>query len=289
MTIRRALPQPVKNAGRLVSVGVGTVTASRRQLPGFILVGAQRAGTTSLFRALQSHPLVHSANYHKGVNYFDVNYHRGFDWYQGHFPLATSLRGRTQGLRGEPITFEASGYYMFHPCAPERMAQHLPDVRILAMLRDPVERAWSAYKHEHARGFESESFDRALALEDERLAGQAERMAQDPLYQSVSHRHHAYVRRGQYAEQLRRIGELFPRERIHVVESESFFEHPERTFAGVLDFLGLPIVMPERFDRWNGRPSAPMSDSTRARLRRHFRSHDDALSDFLGRPPAWAS
>lgn len=289
MTIRRALPHPVKTAGRVLSVGVGSATASRRQLPTFILVGAQRAGTTSLFRALLSHPMIHSANFHKGVNYFDVNYHRGLPWYQGHFPLAASLRTRTRGLPGDPITFEASGYYMFHPCAPQRLAQHLPDVRIVAMLRDPVERAWSAYKHEHARGFESESFDRALELEHERLEGQADRMLADPLYQSFSHRHHAYVQRGQYAEQLNRLGELFPREHIHVMESEAFFEHPERTFAGVLDFLGLPVVMPERFDRWNGRPSAPMSATTRSRLRSHFAGHDDSLVEFLGRQPAWTT
>ncbi|UFN46305.1 sulfotransferase family protein [Nocardioides okcheonensis] len=289
MTIRSSMPHPVKTAGRVLSVGVGSATASHRQLPTFILVGAQRAGTTSLFRALMAHPLIHSANYHKGVNYFDVNYQRGFDWYQGHFPLRASLKARSRGVEGDPITFEASGYYMFHPCAPARMAEHLPDVRVLAMLRDPVERAWSAYKHEHARGFETEEFERALDLEDERLEGQAERMLADPLYQSSSHRHHAYVRRGHYAEQLARIGEHFPREQVHAVESESFFEHPEQTFAGILDFLGLPVVMPDRFDRWNGRPSAPMAATTRARLREHFAPHDDALGDFLGRRPAWTT
>ena len=289
MTTRAAVPHRLKVMGRRMSIRVGSVTPAKRQLPSFILVGAQRAGTTSLYRALMSHPLIHSANYHKGVNYFDVNYHRDFAWYQGHFPTASHVRRANRSVAGEPITFEASGYYMFHPCAPERMAHHLPDVRILAMLRDPVERAFSAYKHELARGFETESFERALDLEDERLAGQAERMLADPGYQSFSHRHHAYLRRGQYAEQLRRLGEYFPAEQIHAVDSESFFEHPETTFTGLLEFLGLPIVMPDRFDRWNGRPSSPMLEDTRTRLREHFSSHDQALAELLGREPAWAS
>jgi hypothetical protein len=287
MTVRTAVPDPVKTAGRAVSVRIGAATSRRRQLPAFIVVGAQRAGTTSLFRALMSHPLVHSANYHKGVNYFDVNYHRDVAWYQGHFPTTAHLRRRTEAA-GDPITFEASGYYMFHPCAPERMARHLPEVRVLAMLRDPVERAYSAWKHELARGFETEPFERALDLEDERLAGEAERMRADPGYQSFSHRHHAYLRRGQYAEQLERLREHFPAEQVHTIDSESFFEHPESTFAGVLEFLGLPLVLPERFDRWNSRPSSPMPEETRARLREHFRSHDRALADLLGREPAWA-
>ena len=90
------------------------------------------------------------------------------------------------------------------------MAHHLPDVKILAMLRDPVERAFSAYKHELARGFETEPFDKALELEDERLEGEVERMLADSDYQSFSHRHHAYLRRGHYAEQLNRLRSSFP-------------------------------------------------------------------------------
>jgi hypothetical protein len=287
MSIRTAVPHPVKTVGRGVSVRVGSATASRRQLPSFILVGAQRAGTTSLFRALMSHPMVHAANYHKGVNYFDVNYGRDFSWYRGHFPTSTLLRKRTRGSAGEPITFEASGYYMFHPWAAVRIARHLPDVRIVAMLRDPVERAYSAWKHELARGYETETFECALELEDERLAGQEERMLADPDYQSFSHRHHAYVRRGQYAEQLHRLHRNFAPDRVHVIESELFFTRPETTYGGLLDFLGLPSVLPERFDRWNGRPSSPMEDSTRVRLREHFSTHDEALAALLGRDPAW--
>jgi hypothetical protein len=289
MSVRASVPHPLKTAGRAVSVRVGSATSRSRQLPSFVLVGAQRAGTTSLFRALLSHPLVYSANFHKGVNYFDVNYHRDLAWYQGHFPTAASLRKRTRGAAGEPITFEASGYYMFHPCAPERLARHLPEVRILAMLRDPVERAYSAHKHELARGYETEPFERALELEDERLAGQEEAMRADPGYQSFSHRHHAYLRRSQYAEQLVRLRQFFPADRIHVIESEAFFEQPEPTYRRVLDFLELPPVLPERFDRWNGRPSAPMPEVTRARLREHFSSHDADLASLLGRDPAWAS
>jgi Sulfotransferase domain len=289
MTVRTVVPHRVKVAGRRASVRIGSVTATRRQLPSFIVVGAQRAGTTSLFRALMSHPLIHSANFYKGVNYFDVNYYRDFSWYQGHFPTTSYLRSRSRSVPGEPITFEASGYYLFHPGAAERIARHLPEVRILAMLRDPVERAFSAYKHELARGFETESFERALDLEDERLHGQGDRMLADDRYRSFSHRHHGYVHRGQYAEQLARMRRHFPADQIHVLDSESFFEQPETTYGAVLDFLGLPQVLPAAFDRWNARPSSPMAESTRARLREHFLGRDRALAEMLGRDPAWLS
>ena len=286
MSVRAAAPHPVKAAGRTVSVRLGTATAARRQLPSFLLVGAQRAGTTSLFRALLSHPLVFGANYHKGVNYFDVNYDRGPAWYRGHFPTVASVERRAGG-RGRAVTFEASGYYMFHPWALSRLTRDLPEVRLVAMLRDPVERAYSAWKHELARGYETESFERALELEDERLSGQRERMLADPGYQSFSHRHHAYVRRGQYDEQLRRMYQLVGRERVHVVESELFFTEPEETYGRLLAFLDLPPLMPGGFDRWNARPSAAMPAATRAHLREHFAGHDEALAGLLGREAAW--
>jgi hypothetical protein len=287
MTLRKSVPEPLKKVGRAGSVRWGTATAGIRMRPAFILAGAQRTGTTSLFRALMAHPLVHPANFHKGVNYFDVNYARGMAWYQGHFPVRRLAELRARRRDASPVTFDASGYYMFHPLAAERMAADLPDVKIITMVRDPIERAHSAHKHELARGFETEPFERAISLEDDRLAGEVERICSEPGYYSSTHRHHAYVRRGQYAEQLQRLLKHFTADQLLVVESENFFEKPELEFERVLRFLELPVEMPERFDRYNARPRAPMSEETRAHLLEHFRPHDEALADLLGHRPAW--
>ena len=135
------------------------------------------------------------------------------------------------------MVFEASGYYVYHPFALERIAHDMPSVKLVVMLRDPVERAFSAYKHELARGFERESFEKALELEDSRLAGEIDRMQADPRYESVAHRHHSYRRRGHYAEQLERTFRLFPREQVHVIDSEAFFAEPASEYERVLAFL----------------------------------------------------
>ena len=108
--------------------------------PSFILAGAQRCGTTSLFRALMEHPVILSPVYHKGVNYFDLNYDKGWSWYQGHFPVRAFAAVRTRHNGDVPVTFEASGYYMYHPHAAARLAHDLPQVKVLVMLRDPIER-----------------------------------------------------------------------------------------------------------------------------------------------------
>ncbi len=235
-SVRKAAPEPVRKVGRRAYLQVGTATAPLRLQPGFIMIGAQRCGTTSLFRALMAHPQVVRPAFHKGINFFDLNYYRGTAWYRGHFPVARVAQAAT-ARHGGPVTFEASGYYMYHPFAMERLARDLPGVKLVVMLRDPVERAFSAYKHEYARGYEWESFEKALELEDDRLIGETDRMRADPAYESFTHRHHSYTRRGHYADQLERIFGLFPREQVHVMDSEAFFERPEQEFREV---TGLP-------------------------------------------------
>jgi hypothetical protein len=150
-----------------------------------------------------------------------------------------------------------------------------------------VERAYSAYTHERARGFETESFERAIELEPQRLQGEAERMIADPGYLSHSHQHHAYVTRGQYAEQLARLERIFGRDRVHVVDSGDFFTKPEPAYDGVLEFLGLPLTGYPQFEQHNARPRPPISESLATRLDAHFLPYDKQLRAWLPRPPSW--
>jgi hypothetical protein len=278
----------MRHWGRDAALGLGRATTAFRSPPDFIMVGAQRAGTTSLFRALMSHPQVMRPTVSKGVNYFDLNYHRGWNWYLGHFPVARAAEWRTRSV-GEPAVFEASGYYLYHPFTARRMAADLPGAKLVVMLRDPVERAYSAYQHEKARGFEWETFDEALRLEDQRLVGELDRMRRDPTYESFSHRHHSYLHRGRYAEQLERLYAFFPREQVHVMMSESFFADPATEFRALLGFLGLQQEADVPFERYNAQPRGAMPEDTRLRLRDHYAPHDEALTALLGRPLPWAT
>lgn len=286
-SLKRRVPPSVKELGRRAQAPVGRATASARMMPSFIVAGAQRCGTTSLYRALLSHPAILSPVYHKGVNYFDVNYQRGPDWYRSHFPLRASAALRARRAADAAITFDASGYYMFHPLAAERIGRDLPGVRVIVMLRDPVERAYSAYRHELARGFETESFERALELEDDRVEPELAAMLADPTYQSFEYRHQAYRRRGQYAEQVQRLADAVGREQVLVVESQDFFTTPETEYRRITDFLGLHPHQPRTFERWNARPGSAMSDEAAGFLRSAFATHDQALAELLGHPPSW--
>jgi hypothetical protein len=286
ISVRKSAPEIVKRAGRHAYVLAGTATAGLRLQPDFIMIGAQRSGTTSLFRALLAHPQVIRPTFHKGINYFDLNYFRSLRWYRGHFPVA-GLAARQTARHGGPVVFEASGYYLYHPFALERIAHDMPSVKLVVMLRDPVERAFSAYKHELARGFEWESFEKALELEDSRLAGEIDRMRADPRYESVAHRHHSYRHRGHYAEQLERAFRLFPRQQVHIIDSEAFFAEPAGEYEHVLAFLGLRPFQPANFDRYNTRPGTGMAPGTRRMLTEYYRTHDARLASLLGREPRW--
>jgi len=283
----RTVPPAARRAAHAVSVNAGRLTHQARMLPGFLIVGAQRCGTTSMYRTLSQHPAILKAVLHKGVHYFDTGYDHGLAWYQGHFPLRARAAAVRRVTGDHPLTFESSPYYLFHPLAAARISRDLPGVKLIVLVRDPVERAYSAHAHELARGFETEPFERALDLEEARLAGQAEKIIADPGYHSHDHQHHGYRARGRYADQLERLAQLVGRDRVHVVDSGRFFTDPERAYDHVLDFLGLRNHGYPLFERHNARPRAPMPESLRAELGDYFAPHDEKLTDWLGRPPSW--
>jgi hypothetical protein len=177
---------------------------------------------------------------------------------------------------------------MFHPLAAERINRELPGVKLLVLLRDPVERTYSAHAHEVAHGYETQPYEQALELEEARLQGEAERIVADPAYNSYSHQHYSYRTRGQYAEQLERLEKTFGRKRIHVVDSGEFFADPGPVYGQVLEFLGLPRSHSPAFMQRNARPrSSPMTKSVRSALEQHYRPYDERLAKWLGREPSW--
>lgn len=266
---------------------VGRATSRSRALPGLVICGGQRCGTTSMYKALVQHPTIFRPVWRKGVHYFDMATDRDLDWYRSHFPLQWQL-DRASRRHGTPaLCFESSPYYLFHPLAADRIAAELPAVRVLVLVRDPVERAYSAHAHERARGFEDLGFEEALDREDERLAGEAERLAADPTYRSHAHRHQAYRSRGEYAPQLERFDALVGRDRLKVVDSHRFFTEPEQVFAEVLDWLGVAARGRQEFEQHNARPRPDLAGGVRARLDEHYVPFDEALTSWLGHVPTW--
>ncbi|WP_262848561.1 sulfotransferase family protein [Mumia quercus] len=283
--VRDAMPASLGRWVRRAATFWGTATSRWRMEPDFIIVGAQRCGTTTLYRVLSEHPDVVRPTLSKGIGYFDLHYARGRRWYRGHFPVRFLADRRAR--HGRAFTFESSGYYLFHPLAAERIAADLPRTRLVVLVRDPVERAYSAHRHELARGFETEPFEEALKLEDERLAGEEQRLVEDPSYQSFEHRHHGYLARGRYAPQIRRLQEAVGDDRVYVMDADRFFDTPQEEFARLCAWLGMPAWTPDAVEQWNARQRDPMPAELRRSLEAEFADLDDELSQMLGRPVSW--
>ncbi len=264
-------------------------TSAVRPPPDFLVIGAQRAGTTSLFRALATHPGVLTPVLQtKGVHYFDTSYDKPLDWYLAHFPTTLARKLAQRRTRVAVVSGEASPYYVFHPAAPARIARDLPETRLIVMLRDPVVRAHSHYHHMLFEGHESAAtFEEAIDLEPARLEGEEERLLADPGYVSKHHQHHSYLARGEYASQLQRLQALFPPERMLVLDSHRVFAEPREGLRRVLHFLGLPEHPAVAFKALNSGEYPKMLPGTQRRLREHFEVSDRELPRLLEWTPSW--
>jgi sulfotransferase family protein len=271
------IPKPVRAVLRNAVWSYGKATAALRPLPDFLIIGAQKAGTTALYAYLRQHPQITGPSW-KEVSFFDRHYARGEAWYRGNFP--NSLRAR--GLVGE-----ASPSYLFHPLAPERVAALVPQAKLVALVRNPADRAFSHYQHEVALGREPLSFEQALEAEDERLRGEEDRMRSDPAYFSQAWWDYTYRARGRYAEQLERWLAVFPREQLLIVPNEDLDAEPGETHARVLAFLGAEPHRLESYPRVFERQYAPMRAETRARLTAEFEEPNARLYELLGRNLGW--
>jgi hypothetical protein len=232
-------------------------------LPDFVIIGAQKGGTSFLYHLLTRHPLVEPAA-RKELHFFDQPelFDNGAGWYRRCFPRLGSKDGQRS------ITGEATPYYLFDPPVAKRMAEIVPKARLIALLRNPVDRAYSHYQMQVKRGTEPRTFEEAMEQE-----------------------HSSYVSRGIYVDQLLRWFEFFGKEQMLILKSEDFFERPVETLKVVLAFLDLPDWQPEASElqqrRHVGTYKQKMDPSTRQRLEAYFEPYNQRLYECLDVDFGW--
>lgn len=288
---KRWVPVRHQRAVAQARLQVRSYLDSARPLPDFLIIGAMRSGTSSMYKYLEQHPAVVSS-LTKETDYFAGSYHRGERWYRAHFPSRPEAAIRRCRCGRDPLAFEATPYYLFHPHAPGRAAACVPDARIVVLLRNPVERAYSHHQHEVRRGNDHLSFDEAIEREEERLTPELERLLADPSYDSSPLRCFSYLARGRYAEQLERWFEHYDPARVHLVRSEDLYREPARTYDRLLQFLELPAWTPAEFRNHSyiGSIRPPMSgvpEETRSRLQAYFAPQNRRLAELTGQDFGW--
>lgn len=272
------------------------------RLPDFLIIGAMKSGTSTLRANLDAHPDVFCA---REQHFFNLHYGKGTDWYRAKFAGAGDVR-----LIGEKCP-----EYLHNPVAVDRMASLLPDARLIVLLRDPVERAYSHYWQERRIGKETLEFADAVAAEPRRIAEGATRFS--------------YIDRGRYLAQLERICQRYPRDALLVLVFEELREAPSKVFGAACRFLGiddtfLPPAVDEvrnpyrtyrpqwlfralaKNDRWRKLPPGvavriqkmmtrqigypAMDAGLRRQLEERFRDENRALAAWLGRDlSVWSS
>jgi hypothetical protein len=257
----------------------GEASSNGGRLPDFIIVGAQKSGTSSLYRWLGEAASIEVPS-KKELHFFDTNFRRGADWYRSFFA------GR-DGPSAGALTGEATPYYLFHPLAPARVRETVPEVRLIAVLRNPVERAVSHYYHELGNGVESLPLEAALDQEPDRLAGEAERMVAEPGYESFNHRHFSYQARGVYVDQLEDWRKHFPADQLLVVKSERLFEDTAAEMGRVMEFLGVEPEPPEHLPAWNQRAYPSVPPEVERRLAERFAADNERLYRLIGEDFGW--
>jgi len=252
-------------------------------LPDFLIIGAQKCGTTFLYQLLVQHPRVKPA-FLKEVHYFDLNFRKGNKWYRSHFPVQIR-NSRTY------ITGEASPYYLFHPHAAKRASMVVPDAKLIVLLRSPVDRAYSHYQHQVKRvsgkARESLTFEEAIEAEERILPAEVSKMLQDEYYVSLRHRTRSYLSRGRYVDQLLAWSCFYPRRRMLVLKSEDLFDDTTNVLERVLDFLEIPHWTPETYSIPNKREYTGVNPFVRQRLDEYYEPYNQRLYDYLGVDFGW--
>jgi hypothetical protein len=210
-------------------LGANLLDNRGRPLPDFVIIGAQKAGTSSLFEYLVQHPNV-QGSFIKEVQFFTRRHwlgERGYRAFFGKNPPNGTLCG------------EATPYYLFSGDAPQRASAMIPQAKLIILLREPVSRAYSHYKHNCRRGDENRPFEDAIAA-DLKIVRETKGIGRANGEEEHSYRHHSYIRRGLYVEQIERWLKFYPREDIFIGKAEDFFSDASGVTAQVVEFLGLP-------------------------------------------------
>ncbi|MFD4854754.1 sulfotransferase domain-containing protein [Bacillus mycoides] len=251
---------------------------TNKSIPHFLIIGAQKCGTTSLYNYLIQHPQVHAAS-HKELHFFDIYFKKGMEWYYKQFPLIK--------LDEPVITGEASPYYIFHPHAPKRIASILPNVKLIILLRNPVDRAYSHYYHQVRMQTENLSFKQAIYEENNRLKPELIKMVNDENYYSIPYQYYSYLARGRYIEQLQNWMNLFPKKQFLILKSEDFFSDPNFIFQTVLDFLGISPYQLKEYKKENTNNYPILDINTKNELYNYYDNYNLRLYNYLGTNFNW--
>jgi len=276
-------------------------TRKSRILPNFIIIGAARAGTTSLYAYLITHPNVLTP-VKKEINFFNYAYHDNLDWYKIYFSTTVEqIKIKKKNNNSICITGESSPSYFIDPRIPKRIFKKLPNMKLIVLLRNPIDRAISHYHHNVLFGIESLTFEEAINQEDSRINESHSSIKKDNFnhndtisyflkllrFQPENYFKFSYLNSGKYFEHIQNWIKIFPKNQLLILKSEDFFNNPKKYFKHVQKFLDLPYFDLVNYNRHFEIQYPPINDNLRKSLAVYFKPHNEKLYEFLNEDFCW--
>ena len=211
------------------------MTASMRVLPDFIIIGSMKCGTTSLYYDICEHPCTLAAAYDE-IGFFDSNFHLGINWYRSMFPRKKQIEDVKQ-KEGTAITGEDTPFYFWNPIAAKRIKKLLPNIKLITILRNPIDRAYSEYQDWVGRESNSPSFETVVENELNIQRKYPSLITEENF--KVFNQKNSHLLKGVYVDQLKIWRELFPKEQIFTLSTENLNSEPIASLELVFQYLNL--------------------------------------------------
>ena len=277
----------VKNLTRsiyniILKRGISGITSTRRVLPDFIIIGTVRSGSTSLYYNICSHPSILPASYDE-IGFFDSNYHLGMNWYRSMFPLKSDME-RIRSETKYALTGEDTPFYFWKIDAANRIRKILPKIKLIAILRNPVQRAYSNYYLGVRGGTEKLTFEEAVRKELDTLP--ENKILAENIFKFCNVRR-SYIAKSLYVYQMKIWFERFSKNRLFVISTEEMSKSPAHTMNQAYEFLGLPKYENTFFEKRKKASYEKMGDNIRKELEEFFKPHNEELFKLIGKSFDW--
>jgi len=259
------------------------ITGPLRVLPDFIIIGSMKCGTTSLYYDICEHPCASPAAYDE-IGFFDSNFHLGLNWYRSMFPT----KRRIEDIRrkeGVAITGEDTPFYFWNPVAAKRIQKLLPNIKLITILRNPIDRAYSEYQDVVSSESNSPSFETFIENEINTRRKDSSLITEENF--EIFNQKNSYLLKGIYVDQLKIWAGLFPKEQIFTLSTENLNSEPITALESVFQYLNLPDYKIKNIQRQKQKKYVPMNSQTRKILIEFFKPHNERLFKFIGKKFDW--
>ena len=266
------------------------MTSRLRSLPDFIIIGVGRAGTTALYSYLIQHPSIVAASTDNNesvadLHFFEYMISNNIQWYKSHFPI---LFSKSKNQKNSFITGEYTSTYIYHPDVPKRIFNLLPKIKLIVILRNPIDKAYSTYQQQFRFGEYTTSFEDTVNAEFRRI-----NLNKDfPELNSNNYDFENFVaqniiRHGIYADYLETWLKIFDRKQILILNSEDLKNSTKETLHRVFHFLIVSNYDIANTSQVNVGKYPPINKITRKKLIEFFKPHNQRLNKLLDTEFDW--